>query len=69
MPVIEPGGAGRHATRRLVTVPPAAGVPDPVPLDLPGRGKTVVTDVGPRPRSRTRWPTPLLVAVTSAHAR
>ncbi|WP_410669032.1 alpha/beta fold hydrolase [Amycolatopsis sp. cmx-4-68] len=36
------------ATRRLVTVPPTAGVPDPVPLDLPGRGRTVVTDVGPR---------------------
>ncbi|WP_206791435.1 alpha/beta fold hydrolase [Amycolatopsis sp. MtRt-6] len=37
--------AGR---RRLITVPPTAGVPDPVPLDLPGRGRTVVTDVGPR---------------------
>ncbi len=36
------------ATRRLVTVPPTAGVPDPVPLELPGRGRTVVTDVGPR---------------------
>ncbi|WP_410620301.1 alpha/beta fold hydrolase [Amycolatopsis sp. cmx-8-4] len=48
MPVIEPGGAGWRATRRLVTVPPTAGVPDPVPLDLPGRGRTVVTDVGPR---------------------
>ena len=36
------------ATRRLITVPPTAGVPDPVPLDLPGRGRTVVTDVGPR---------------------
>ncbi|WP_290062067.1 alpha/beta fold hydrolase [Amycolatopsis solani] len=36
------------ATRRLLTVPPTAGVPDPVPLDLPGRGRTVVTDVGPR---------------------
>ncbi|WP_167441726.1 alpha/beta fold hydrolase [Amycolatopsis vastitatis] len=35
-------------TRRLVTVPPTAGVPDPVLLDLPGRGRTVVTDVGPR---------------------
>ncbi|MEV6827799.1 alpha/beta fold hydrolase [Amycolatopsis sp. NPDC051102] len=34
--------------RRLVTVPPTAGVPDPVPLELPGRGRTVVTDVGPR---------------------
>ncbi|HEY3470232.1 MAG TPA: alpha/beta fold hydrolase [Amycolatopsis sp.] len=36
------------ATRRLVTVPPTAAVPDPVPLELPGRGRTVVTDVGPR---------------------
>lgn len=36
------------ARRRLITVPPTAGVPDPVPLDLPGRGRTVVTDVGPR---------------------
>jgi len=36
------------ATRRLVTVPPTAGVPDPVPLVLPGRGRTVVTDIGPR---------------------
>ncbi|SFW89742.1 alpha/beta fold hydrolase [Amycolatopsis australiensis] len=36
------------ATRRLITVPPTAGVPDPVPLELPGRGRTVVTDVGPR---------------------
>jgi 3-oxoadipate enol-lactonase len=35
-------------TRRLVTVPPTARVPDPVPLDLPGRGRTMVTDVGPR---------------------
>jgi 3-oxoadipate enol-lactonase len=34
--------------RRLITVPPTAGVPEPVPLDLPGRGRTVVTDVGPR---------------------
>ncbi|MEU0536515.1 alpha/beta fold hydrolase [Amycolatopsis tolypomycina] len=37
--------AGR---RRRITVPPTAGVPDPVPLDLPGRGRTVVTDIGPR---------------------
>lgn len=36
------------ARRRRITVPPTAGVPDPVPLDLPGRGRTVVTDVGPR---------------------
>lgn len=36
------------ATRRPVTVPSTAGVPDPVPLELPGRGRTVVTDVGPR---------------------
>jgi 3-oxoadipate enol-lactonase len=45
MAVTEPRGAGR---RLLPTVPPTAGVPDPVPLDLPGRGRTVVTDVGPR---------------------
>lgn len=44
MAVTERGGA----RRRLITVPPTAGVPDPVPLDLPGRGRTVVTDVGPR---------------------
>ncbi len=31
-----------------ITVPRTAGVPEPVPLDLPGRGATVVTDVGPR---------------------
>jgi len=37
--------AGR---RRLITVPPTAGVPEPVPIELPGRGHTVVTDVGPR---------------------
>jgi 3-oxoadipate enol-lactonase len=37
--------AGR---RRRITVPPTAGVPEPVTLDLPGRGRTVVTDVGPR---------------------
>ena len=48
MAVTDPGGAGWRATRRLVTVPPTAGVPDPVPLELPGRGRTVVTDVGPR---------------------
>ena len=35
-------------SRRLITVPPTAGVPEPVPLDLPGRGRTVATDVGPR---------------------
>ena len=45
MAVTEPGGARR---RGRITVPPTAGVPDPVPLDLPGRGRTVVTDVGPR---------------------
>ncbi|MEV7044823.1 alpha/beta hydrolase [Amycolatopsis sp. NPDC051061] len=45
MAVTEPDGTGR---RRRITVPPTAGVPDPVPLDLPGRGRTVVTDVGPR---------------------
>ncbi|MCR6485928.1 alpha/beta hydrolase [Amycolatopsis sp. OK19-0408] len=44
MAVTDPAG-GR---RRLITVPPTAGVPDPVPLELPGRGRTVVTDVGPR---------------------
>ncbi|SEF34500.1 Pimeloyl-ACP methyl ester carboxylesterase [Amycolatopsis pretoriensis] len=44
MAVTERGGA----RRRLITMPPTAGVPDPVPLDLPGRGRTVVTDVGPR---------------------
>lgn len=43
-----PGSAGWRATRALVTVPPTAGVPEPVPLDLPGRGRTVVTDLGPR---------------------
>lgn len=31
-----------------ITVPRTAGVPEPVPLELPGRGRTVVTDVGPR---------------------
>jgi 3-oxoadipate enol-lactonase len=35
-------------TRRRITVPPTAGVPEPVPVELPGRGHTVVTDVGPR---------------------
>ncbi|WP_410610799.1 alpha/beta fold hydrolase [Amycolatopsis sp. lyj-109] len=35
-------------TRRRITVPPTAGVPEPVPVELPGRGRTVVTDVGPR---------------------
>ncbi|KDN20022.1 alpha/beta fold hydrolase [Amycolatopsis rifamycinica] len=35
-------------TRRLITVPPTAGVPEPVPVELPGRGRTVVADVGPR---------------------
>lgn len=45
MAVTGPSGARR---RRRITVPPTAGVPDPVPLDLPGRGRTVVTDVGPR---------------------
>ena len=44
MAVTERGGA----RRRRITVPPTAGVPEPVPLDLPGRGRTVVTDVGPR---------------------
>ncbi|WIY07191.1 alpha/beta hydrolase [Amycolatopsis mongoliensis] len=44
MAVIGPDGA----RRRLITVPSTAAVPDPVPLDLPGRGRTVVTDVGPR---------------------
>jgi 3-oxoadipate enol-lactonase len=48
MAVTDPGGAGWRATRRLITAPPTAGVPDPVPLELPGRGRTVVTDVGPR---------------------
>ncbi|WP_181773319.1 alpha/beta fold hydrolase [Amycolatopsis pittospori] len=41
-------GAGWHATRRLVTVPPTAGLPRPEPLSLPGRGQTVVVDTGPR---------------------
>lgn len=31
-----------------ITVPRTTGVPEPVPLDLAGRGQTVVTDVGPR---------------------
>ncbi|HWD04948.1 MAG TPA: alpha/beta fold hydrolase [Amycolatopsis sp.] len=39
---------GWQATRRLATIPSTAGVPDPVPLALPGRGQTVVVDVGPR---------------------
>lgn len=29
-------------------MPPTAGVPDPSPLELPGRGSTVYVDVGPR---------------------
>ncbi|MEV6876920.1 alpha/beta fold hydrolase [Amycolatopsis sp. NPDC051128] len=45
MAATDPPGPGR---RRLITVPPTAGVPDPVPLELPGRGRTVVTDAGPR---------------------
>ncbi|MFD9887709.1 alpha/beta fold hydrolase [Amycolatopsis sp. NPDC059027] len=40
--------AGWLVTRRLVTIPPTAGVPDPKPLTLPGRGETVYVDVGPR---------------------
>ncbi|MFE0023915.1 alpha/beta fold hydrolase [Amycolatopsis sp. NPDC059021] len=40
--------AGWLVTRRLVTIPPTAGVPDPKPLTLPGRGETVFVDVGPR---------------------
>ncbi|ADJ44303.1 predicted hydrolase/acyltransferase [Amycolatopsis mediterranei U32] len=35
-------------TRRRITVPPIADVPEPVLVELPGRGHTVVTDVGPR---------------------
>ncbi|WP_329058700.1 alpha/beta fold hydrolase [Amycolatopsis sp. NBC_01480] len=42
------GDVGWQATRRLATIPPTAGVPDPQPLSLPGRGQTVVVDVGPR---------------------
>jgi 3-oxoadipate enol-lactonase len=42
------GDVGWQATRRLATIPPTAGVPDPKPLSLPGRGQTVVVDVGPR---------------------
>ncbi|GAA4527943.1 alpha/beta fold hydrolase [Amycolatopsis samaneae] len=42
------GDAGWLLTRRLVTIPPTAGVPDPKPLTLPGRGETVFVDVGPR---------------------
>lgn len=40
--------AGWRATRRVVTVPPTADLPDPEPLALPGRGRTAVVDVGPR---------------------
>ncbi|MEW2504580.1 alpha/beta fold hydrolase [Amycolatopsis sp. NPDC047767] len=39
---------GWQATRKLATIPSTAGVPDPEPLSLPGRGQTVVVDVGPR---------------------
>jgi 3-oxoadipate enol-lactonase len=42
------GDVGWQATRRLATIPPTAGVPDPKPLSLSGRGQTVVVDVGPR---------------------
>ncbi|WP_328607877.1 alpha/beta hydrolase [Amycolatopsis sp. NBC_00345] len=42
------GDVGWQATRRLATIPPTAGVPDPQPLSLPGRGQTVVVDIGPR---------------------
>ena len=42
------GDVGRQATPRLATIPPTAGVPDPRPLSLPGRGQTVGVDVGPR---------------------
>ncbi|MBB4684872.1 alpha/beta fold hydrolase [Amycolatopsis jiangsuensis] len=39
---------GWQATRKLATIPSTAGVPDPEPLSLPGRGQTVVVDIGPR---------------------
>ncbi|GAA3530668.1 hypothetical protein GCM10022222_12090 [Amycolatopsis ultiminotia] len=39
---------GWQATRKLATIPSTAGVPDPEPLSLPGRGETVVVDIGPR---------------------
>ncbi|WP_409465886.1 alpha/beta fold hydrolase [Amycolatopsis sp. GA6-003] len=42
------GDVGWQATRKLATIPPTAGAPDPEPLSLPGRGQTVVVDVGPR---------------------
>lgn len=37
---------GWTLTRRTITVPPTAGVPEPRPLSLPGRGETVVVDTG-----------------------
>jgi pimeloyl-ACP methyl ester carboxylesterase len=39
-------GFGWRATGRLVSVPPAAGVPEGTVLDLPGRGSTYVVDTG-----------------------
>lgn len=48
MALTDLGDAGWRATRKVLTVPSTAGVPDPEPLQLPGRGQTVYVDVGPR---------------------
>jgi 3-oxoadipate enol-lactonase len=42
------GGVAWAAGRRAFTVPPTTGLPEPRPLDLPGRGRTAFVDIGPR---------------------